>query len=168
MLQITISADEPKTEVLDQNLPPIANVVDMEIMVCNENSCSPTIIGNNENSENENESDEIKNKSDEKTKPNCKNGDQKCNKDQTGYDECVDGKLEFKKCKSSQLCIENGNKATCTIGKPDAVCKEGAVRCNHVKNGFEQCINNKFQFRPCKENQKCVVNEHYAYCEVVK
>ncbi|PVU86051.1 hypothetical protein BB561_006826, partial [Smittium simulii] len=103
-----------------------------------------------------------------KSYPVCEEGSFKCNDEKTGFNKCVNNKLEFIPCKTNQKCITNGKYAYCERVKPDPICEEGSAKCNAEKNGFEHCVNNKIQFKPCKANQKCVAKDKYAYCETVK
>ncbi|PVU92620.1 hypothetical protein BB561_003721 [Smittium simulii] len=50
----------------------------------------------------------------------CRNGEKRCNSNQTGYTECVRGKDKFVKCRRGQFCVMlNGPNAMCVKGKND-------------------------------------------------
>ncbi|PVU85905.1 hypothetical protein BB561_006874 [Smittium simulii] len=96
--------------------------------------------------------------------PVCEKGTAKCNDDQIGYDECIDGKLESKKCSPGQKCVANMNHIKCLYERSEYICEEGFSECNQEKTGYNKCVNNKSEFNKCDTGEKCVVNENTARC----
>ncbi|PVU91386.1 hypothetical protein BB561_004414 [Smittium simulii] len=101
--------------------------------------------------------------------PACDKGYQKCNKEQTGYNECVNGKLEFKPCGSNQFCVAlNGNIAGCAAGNNVPTCDKGYQKCNSEQTGYDECVNGKLEFKSCGPNAKCfALNGNVAGCGAV-
>ncbi|PVU94889.1 hypothetical protein BB561_002205, partial [Smittium simulii] len=96
--------------------------------------------------------------------PACNNGDQKCNSEQTAYEECVDGKWTYKACKLNEKCYTlNGFKVTCGLGNNEAECSGDATRCASDGVDSETCSNGKWVRRKCSANQTCRYTDINTY-----
>ncbi|PVU93755.1 hypothetical protein BB561_003053 [Smittium simulii] len=98
-------------------------------------------------------------------KPKCDESIATCNDKKTGFEECVNGKLIFTECTDGQICVADGKFASCQPKNPGPVCDQGSGKCVPNQNGFEECVNNDYVFRQCKDTEKCVNNGFFASCK---
>ncbi|PVU89286.1 hypothetical protein BB561_005438 [Smittium simulii] len=79
-----------------------------------------------------------------------------CNKEQTGFKECVNKEYVFRKCSDTEQCVADGKFASCKPKNPGPVCDQGSGKCVPNQNGYQECVNNDYVFRQCKDTEKCV------------
>ncbi|PVU95770.1 hypothetical protein BB561_001610 [Smittium simulii] len=166
LLQISVSADIPRTKVQPYNGPAVTHSVNGAVTICDKNGCVTTLNKDIIEDHNVNVYPEkkevvftiVKCKSD--IYPTCKNGDQKCNSEQTAYEECVDGKWTHKPCRPNEKCYTlNGPRVTCALGNNEAECKDGTTRCASEGIDSETCSNGKWVRRKCSGNEECKITE---------
>ncbi|PVU86616.1 hypothetical protein BB561_006643 [Smittium simulii] len=152
LVQISVSADESKTNVQSYTDPVATNSVNGAVTTCNENGCT-SILNNNASK--------------------CVEGTNKCIIDRNGYEHCINGKLEFTQCKSSESCFGGGkNMASCQTRSildrvTDACSQEGLRTCNISKTGYRECNGILYNYIPCDPNQSCVTKDNTVQCDVI-
>ncbi|PVU86217.1 hypothetical protein BB561_006783 [Smittium simulii] len=171
-IQISVSADEPRTKVQLYTGPAVTHSVNGAVTICDKNGCVTTLNKDISDDHSINVYPErnevvftiVKCKSD--IYPTCDAGYQKCNSEQTGYDECVNGKLVFRQCNSDQFCVAlNGNVAGCAARNDVSKCTDGATRCAVGNLDSETCYNGKWVIRKCSGDELCKINiDNVAGC----
>ncbi|PVU87206.1 hypothetical protein BB561_006433, partial [Smittium simulii] len=173
LLQISVSADEPRTKVQPYNGPAVTHSVNGAVTICNENGCVTTLNKDIIEDHSVNVYPErkevvftiVKCKSD--IYPECKEGSSRCATDSNDPQTCFSGKWVTRKCSGNERCkINKNNVAECTlIVDPTPPCMNGVQQCNTAKSGIDECINGVLRFKQCPPGSKCIASsESKATC----